>query len=161
MRSQCLPRKNLDMHISLRGPEVIKHHSMPIKPCEELRWSYVKLSRDTMFAFLYPWDKSRSHFFADFLLCIRKCCWSRSKPEEARGVLFCARVFWGLGLLIQQNKAALTSFFSCNDPLGISLAIPAQEKGSSFANHLALFSSETHSEAPCVCINQRYRIMFV
>lgn len=54
MRSQCLPRKNLDMHISLRGPEVIKHHSMPIKPCEELRWSYVKLSRDTMFAFLYP-----------------------------------------------------------------------------------------------------------
>lgn len=161
IRSQCFAGNNLNVHISLLWSKVIKHPSMPIKPCEELGGSCVKVSRDTVFAFLYPWDKSRSLSFADFVLCIWKCCWSRSKPEEARGVLFCVRVFWGLGLLIQQNKAALASFFSCTDPLGISLAIPAPEKGSSFANHLALFGSETHSEAPCVCINQRYRIMFV
>lgn len=149
------------MHNSLPWPKVIKHHSVPIKPCEELRWIYVKVSGDTMFAFLYPWDTTRSLSFADFVLCIWKCCWSRSKPKKVRGILFCVRVFWGLRLLIQRNKAALASFFSCKDPLGISLAIPAPEKGSSFANHLALFSSETHSEDSCVCINQRYRIMFV
>lgn len=104
---------------------------MPIKPAEVLRGSYIKVSRDAVFAFLYPWDKSRSFSFADFVLCIWKCCWSRSKPEEVRGVLFCARVFWSLGLLIQQNQPVLASFFSCKDPLGINLAIPAPEKGSS------------------------------
>lgn len=161
LRSECLPRKNPNVHIRLHGPKVIKHHSMPIKASEELRRIYAKLSRDTVFAFLYPVDKSRSLSFADFVLCIWKCCWSRSKPEEARWVLFCVRVFWGLRLLAQQNEAALPAFFSCKDPLGISLAIPVLEKGSSFVNHLALFSSETHSDAPCVCINQRYRIMFV
>lgn len=72
------------------------------------------------------------------------------KPREVRGVLFCERVFWGLRLLIQWNKVVLAPFFSCKDPLGISLAIPAPEKGSSFANHLVLFGSETHSEDPCV-----------
>lgn len=68
--SLCFAEKNLNARISLLWPKVIKHHSMPIKPCEELSGSYVKVSRDTVFAFLYPWDKSRSLSFADFVLCI-------------------------------------------------------------------------------------------
>lgn len=113
LRSECLPRKNPNVHIRLHGPKVIKHHSMPIKACEELRQIYAKLSRDTVFAFLYPVDKSRSLSFADFVLCIWKCFGADQNLRKRDGYCFVWGCFEASGCLHSKMKQrCLLSFLA-------------------------------------------------
>lgn len=86
------------------------------------------------------------------MLYIWKHCWNRSNNTVTQGVLFSARVFGGLGLLIQQNKALLASLFSSQTPLGIRFTVQPRQDAVPFSSQLALSGSYANSEWSSVCL---------